>query len=167
MVSDHSNMIDVIIDRLCADKDFVPASQADLPAAVATPNVDFLGVREYWGSIMTVGVLRSDDLNQRVASEILESFYAYTSSLRPLAGKLSGTKLGAFGLLLLVFERGCPDEFRVDSKWRKRGSAWRKDYSLAWLIDIEEKSVQPHRGLPLTIFPGRSYLRSLISGTGA
>jgi hypothetical protein len=129
--------------------------------------VPFIGVREYWGSMMTVGLLDADGLSTAAIEAHGEAFYEFTHSLLPFAASLrvglARVKLGSFGLLVFVFRTGCTDEILAAVRGGKRGSAFRKDYSVCWAIDLPAQQVHTHSGLPLTMFPGAKYLRSLLA----
>ena len=165
-------MVDTITSiarQLVADKGYLPAAEASLPTDAALPAVPFLGVREYWGSIMTIGLLDADRLTPSQIQQHATAFYAFTHGLLPLAGRLriglATTRLGSFGLLAFVFAGGCPPHKLEAVLSARHGSAFRKDYSVSWAIDVPAQRVHSHRGLPLTMFPGARYLKRLLVAT--
>jgi len=160
-------VLDSLFQRVCAEKGFAPASEVDLPAGVALPGFEFLGVRSYWGSVMSLGLVRGDRRSLESLVAVTDELYRFTSALRPLAGSVNGAGLGSFGLLLLVFSEGCSPEQRAGVRTLKRGSAWRKDYLVSWACDLPAGRIHRHRGFPLSMFPGRRYVETTIRGISA
>ena len=156
-------------DRLVAEKGFVPAAEVELPVATRIPDIAFLGIREYWGSIMTIGLVDADGLTASEVKTQSAAFYGFTHDLLPFAGRLpiglANTRLGSFGLLAFVFPRNCPRPVVEAAIGTRHGSAFRKDYAVCWALDVPGGVVHPHRGLPLTMFPGKRYFRRLLVAT--
>ena len=156
-----------IAQRVFADKGFLSPAEVALPPEIALPPVPFLGLREYWGSMMTVGLLDADGLAPAAIEAHSDAFYQFTHSLLPFAGSLqvglAKVKLGSFGLLIFVVRTGCTDEIVSAVRRGKRGSAFRKDYAVSWAMDLPAQQVHTHSGFPLTMFPGAKYLRSLLA----
>ena len=157
-------MIEAFVRRICAEKGFVPVSEASLPADARPPQIEFLGIRPYWGSIMSLGILRADHRSERDWVALTDELYRFTSALRPLAGSVNGARLGSFGLLALLFFEGCSPQQIASVRSLKRGSAWRKDYLLSWACDLPAGRVHGHRGFPLVMYPGRRYIEAVIRG---
>lgn len=164
-------MIDAaaIAARLVAEKELLPAAAVELPAGLTPPDLAFVGLRGYWGSVMSVGLTLADGLTASDVTRQAAGFYAFTHALLPLAGRLTvgptTTRLGSFGLLAFVFSRGGPGDLVETIVRTKHGSAFRKDYAVCWALDLPGRAVHAHRGLPLTMFPGRRYLRRVLADT--
>jgi hypothetical protein len=157
--------------RLVADHHLIPAASLSLVSPSDLPQFEFLGVREYWGSVMSVALVAGDALQVPDIQQSTERFYSFTRSLLPYAGKLvvglGSIRLGSFGLVGFVFSGGCPPERLEAIRRSKHGSAWRKDYAVAWALDLPAGLVHAHRGLPLRVFPGRAYFKRVLSTVAA
>jgi len=162
-----SDTISFLSRRLTSEKEFAQFSELDLPTPVAPPAIGFLGLREYWGSIMTIGLVEASRLGTDEIRALADEFYGFTHALLPFAGRfrvgLATTRLGSFGLIVFVFHAGCEDATVRLIQECKRGSAWKKDYCVCWALDAARGRVHTHRGFPLTMFPGRRYLERLIA----
>ena len=156
-------MLESLVQRLCTDKGFTSASDVALPSDASPPELAFLGVRSYWRSIMSVGLLRADHHTGEELAALADDLHRFTRALRPLAGSVSSTRLGSFGLFLLIFE-SCSREQIASVRSLKRGSAWRKDYLVPWACDLHAGRVHAHRGFPLVMYPGRRYIEASIRG---
>jgi hypothetical protein len=157
-------VLEALVQRLCAEKGFIPASQASLPDDARPPQIEFLGIRPYWGSVMSIGILHADHRSEHDWVAVTDELYRFTSALRPLAGSVNGARLGSFGLLALLFSEGCSPQQAASVRSLRRGSAWRKDYLVSWACDLPAGRVHAHRGFPLVMYPGRRYLEMVIRG---
>jgi hypothetical protein len=164
-----ADLIALLAGRLAKEKGFSPISTISLPSEITPPVLGFLGAREYWGSIMTLGPAEGDRLASAQIQQIATDFYRFTHSLLPLAGRihigLATTRLGSFGLLVFVFRAGCGSNVLAAVRSSKHGSAFRKDYAVCWAADVPAGRVHTHPGFPLTMFPGRRYLERVLVAT--
>ena len=150
---------------LLETRGFTSLADTDLQAGhtLGLTAYDFVGVREYWGSMMACGVVTAGDQDLADVEECAQGFYGFSSSLKVYAGEVGlGTRLGAFGLLIVVTPGPASVEFRRGVRSLKHGSAWNKDYCLTWLIDLTSRDVVRHRGAPLGMYPGRKFFRELL-----
>ncbi len=140
-----------------AETDLVTSDLSDLT------RFEFVGVRQYWGSMLTCGVLVIQDEDMATVEQCSQEFHAFSSSLRPHAGEIVGTRLGAFGLLLVLFDGPASSMFQRFVRSQKRGSARKQDYCLTWLMDVARCDVVRHAGLPFTMFPGRRFFLDILN----
>jgi hypothetical protein len=158
-----------IADALVREAGYVPLENTELEASglVSRDSYAFVGVRGYWGSIMSCALLRLTGEDNQVVSQRAAQFYGFSSNLRAYAGAVGPVKLGGFGLLAILAEAPTTERFRSWVASQKRGSAWRKDYCVVWLLDQSAREVFPHRGFPLRFYPGAEFFRRLLKDKGA
>jgi hypothetical protein len=162
-----SARVAALAQRILTEKGFQHPTAMELPPGVNAPAWPFVGVREYWGSMMTLAILQADGLPEATVREHAQTLQHFASGILPLAGSLrtSGgvaAKLGSFGLLVLVFEGGCAEPAVSALRRIRFGSGWQKDYVVVWIADLLARQVHKHRGLPFTIYPGLRYIRRLV-----
>jgi hypothetical protein len=153
---------------LVEQRGFTAVKDAVLPDG-STLEIDaygFVGVRPYWGSMLACGLLAVRGEDDERVSRRAEEFFRFSSSLREFAGSVNGTRLGGFGLLVIISDGPTSPRFRKVVASQKRGSAWRKDYCLVWLLDHALRRVHRHRGFPLAMYPGRRFFESLLVDRG-
>ncbi len=162
-------LIESIASALVQERGFVPLANTGLDASrlVSHESYAFVGVREYWGSIMSCGVLPLPSNDEQVVSQRATEFYAFSSGLKSYAGSVGMTKLGGFGLLAILAEGPTTQTFRKWVAAQKRGSAWRKDYCVVWLLDQAHREVFAHRGFPLRFYPGVDFFGRILKSEGA
>ncbi len=163
-----------IVDALQRDKDFVPYNEAeDLLERVSPPAIQhaFLGVRSYWGSLISLAVIRGEMVHEVDVPGQAETYYRFVQALQPFADSLQvrhgglnagQVKLGSFGLMCYVFESGCSDQMAETIRTCRHGSLKNKDYVRCWVLDGHARRVIAHRWVPFGMFPGKRYLRSLL-----
>ncbi len=167
-------LVDKVVHALRCSKGFVAHDDAGesvrrVPAPEFTH--EFLGVREYWGSQMSVAVVRGDKVDHDDVPGQAEDFYRFGNALLPLSGNLQvrygglnagRVKLGSFGLMIYVFEHGCGSRTADKIRSCRHGSMKEKDYVRCWVLDGYCRRVITHRGVPFGMFPGKRFLRSLL-----
>ena len=153
---------------LVETRDFIPVEATEFTERqqLTAKRYDFVGVRQYWGSMFACGLVSVVEENEAKVGEIVDEFYLFSRSLRNYSGHL-GTRLGAFGLLVIIVEGPASSRFRNAVAAQKRGSAWHGDYCLVWLLDRSSREVFRHRGFPLTMFPGKRFFKHVLSREGA
>lgn len=157
---------------LIQEKGFKPTDQLPLPEvkALALDGFDFFGIREYWGSVASLALMRADNCGEERIGQIAERFFRITQSLSQLAGtlwistafKTTGVKLGSSGILGFVYENGCSDALLNFVRKQKRGNFSNKQYALFWVIDVPTGRVHTHRWLPFGVFPRGKYLQEVL-----
>ncbi len=120
--------------------------------------------RLYWGTPVTIAVVLADDLAQEQLRNLADAHFALTvDQLRrfenPLRGKVVLPK-SAVGQLWLVFDRGCDEGRLADVRTLKRKEFM--SVMLPWVLDLQNRKVHFHKGLPFMRFPGRRFLRQLL-----
>lgn len=138
--------------------------------ADARAGLDFVGAKDHWGSVGLVGLVRADGLDVAAVSARTDTFDALTRSLHRYARLLtvytsrgSGTvKLGSFGVLCFVFEQGCSKDLVEVVRRQRRGSAAKKEFTLAWSVDVPAATVHDHGLLPRGVFPPKRWLVATI-----
>jgi hypothetical protein len=164
-------MAERIASALVQDRGFMPLenTQLDTSRLVGRQRYAFVGVREYWGSIMSCALLPLAHEDQQAVSDRAAEFYAFSSGLKAHAGSVSGTRLGGFGLLAILAAGPTTEGFRRWVAAQKRGSAWRKDYCVVWLLDQSAREVFAHRLFPIRFYPDVDFFRRLLKddATGA
>lgn len=158
---------------LSQEKEFKPVEELNLPEIQALPKEGFVfvGAREYWGSVASIGLVQADGLTEDEIKTLCERFFAITKSLKKYANVLvvhtlkgsGAVQLGSFGLLCFVYENGCSRDLIEFIQKQKRGSASEKHYAVYWVLDPSARQVHTHRWFPLSVFPGKKYLRSLLT----
>ena len=111
---------------------------------------------------MSCGLLPLQNEDEETVAQRAKEFYSFSSSLRQFAGHVSTQKLGGFGLLAVLVDGPSSERFRSRVAAQKRGSAWRHDYCVVWLLDRSLREVFPHRGFPLRFFPGVGFFRNIL-----
>lgn len=157
-----------LIQALVQQKGFLPIQKLALPELQAFPaeKYDFVGIREYLGSISTIGLVNADPLGEPELIDRCRQFASLTEGLQQHAGRLwvglASTRLGSFGVLCFVFERE-PSEAVIERVQQQRRILFlRKVHSVYWVIDARSRKIHPHRGLPLSTFPGKRYLEGVL-----
>ena len=155
-----------IASALVQDRGFLPLQNTQLDAnrLVGRHRYAFVGVREYWGSIMSCALLPLAHEDEQAVSDRAAEFYAFSSGLKVHAGSVSGTRLDGFGLLAILAVGPTTAGFRRWVGAQKRGSAWRKDYCVVWLLDQAAREVFPHRSFPIRFYPDADFFRRLLKG---
>jgi hypothetical protein len=136
----------------------------------ALSGLDFVGTKDHWGSVGLVGLVRADDLDAAAIAARTETFSDLTRSLHRYADVLTvytlhgsaSVKLGSFGVLCFVFEQGCPKELVDVVRRQRRGSATKKEYTLAWSVDVPAATVHDHGLFPRGVFPSKRWLESAV-----
>ncbi|HEV8360062.1 MAG TPA: hypothetical protein VGR28_06370 [Candidatus Thermoplasmatota archaeon] len=145
----------------------VPAeAQLPVPQGLA-----FLGVKDNWGSLVTCSLaladgLGSDGIAQLAARyhELIEAQLAHTGHLRvPAPGRAVDVRLGSFGVLCLVFERGCSAEQLAAAREAKRIAVKDKASTVVWAVDVPSRKVHRHKGLPLGVIPKPQVLEGALA----
>lgn len=134
--------------------------------------MDFVAAKDHWGSVGLVGLVRADDLGPAEIEERVTTFDGLTRSLQDHAGVVrvytghgsTAVKLGSFGVICFVFERGCPEGVADMVRRQRRGSARAKQYTLAWSADVPTGRVRDHGFLPRGVFPSKRWVQSTIRG---
>lgn len=139
--------------------------------AEALSGLDFVGAKNHWGSVGLVGLVRADGLEPAAVAARTDTFDQLTRSLHRYADVLhvftlrgsASVKLGSFGVLCFVFERGCAKDMVEFVRAQRRGSAAKKEYTLTWSIDVPSGKVHDHGLFPRGVFPSKRWVASTIS----
>ncbi len=120
--------------------------------------------RLYWGTPVTIAVVLADDLAPEQLRNLAEAHYALILGQvrrfeNPLRRKALPPK-SSIGQLWLVFDRGCDQGQLADARTLKRTELM--SVMLPWVLDLQNRQVHFHRGLPFMRFPGRRFLRRLL-----
>jgi hypothetical protein len=163
--------VEALAQAVVNEKNYVAAPDLSLPPDIVIPEFEFLGCRQYVGSVVSLALVDGSRVATAEVGQLLSNFYSFTSILTRFAGRLivglGAIKLGSFGVLAFVFPESPSPQMLHAVRAEKRGSAWRKDYAVAWSLDVEAGLVHTHRGFPLTIFPGRRYLQHVLARVAA
>ena len=119
--------------------------------------------RLYWGTPVTIAVVLADDLAQEQLRQLADALYALTvDQLGRFENPLHTTVLPkrSVGQLWLVFGRGCDEGRLADARALKRNQVTKT--LLPWVLDLQNRQVHFHKGLPFMRFPGRRILRRLL-----
>ena len=157
-------MLDHLSNALVEQKKFVPIDQFEFPEAdqFDLSRFHFVGVRTVVGSVVTAALYRADELELDGALAVHKGFFAFTNSMRRNAGRMSGAKLGSFGVLMHFFQDGCSLEVSKALLSHKEGSAWGNNYCVSWVLDGKERKAIRHRGLPVTVSPGYRWVTRIL-----
>lgn len=122
-----------------------------------------VATRLYWGTPVTIAAVLADDLAQEQLRHLADAHYALTvDQLRRFENPLHGGVVpkSSVGQLWLVFDRGCDEERLADARELKRKELTK--VLLPWVLDVQNRQVHFHKGLPFMRFPGRRFLRRLL-----
>lgn len=133
-----------------------------LPRELPVPaGLGFVGAKDHWGSVATCALAAADGLRPEGIARLAADFHALVQAqvahagslaiVRPL-GRPADVRLGSFGVLALVFERGCPPGALAAARAAKR-VADGKATTLVWAVDAPLRKVHPHKGLPFGVVP--------------
>ncbi len=137
---------------------------------IVVPGLAFIGAKDHWGSVGLVGLAPADDLPASQMTGVVDAFERLTHDLRQNARVLTiftrygaaSVKLGAFGILCFVFERGCPASTAAFVKAQRRGKASKIEYVLCWSADVPAGRVHDHGMLPRGVFPKKKWVEGVL-----
>ena len=123
----------------------------------------FVVTRLYWGTPVTIAAVLADDLTQDQLRQLADAHYALTvGQLQRFENPLHGTVVpkSSVGQLWLVFSRICDEGRLADARALKRRKL--TTVLLPWVLDLPNRQVHFHKGLPFMRFPGRRFLQGLL-----
>lgn len=157
-----------LLTRALAAEGYQPMTRA--PGGVLPEGFAWLAGKEHWGSIAAVGLVRADGLRPDALAARAAAFHQLLAALRPMAGTLTiqppvgaaaDIKLAAFGVVVFVHEGGAEPEAVAAAQRLRHGSA-REALTLAWTVDAPLGKVHAHKGLPLSVPPGKKVLEQAL-----
>jgi hypothetical protein len=105
---------------------------------------------EYAQPIISV-LVEADELSGDELIRIAQRFDDLIIPLRKYSGGIAFSKLGVFGIIVFVFfdsEKKRRIQELIISKCRA-SHFLKKIYTISWIIDVTEKKITTHNGLPL------------------
>jgi hypothetical protein len=159
-------MAERIASALVQDRGFMPLEDTQLDASrlVGQHRYAFVGVREYWGSIMSCALLPLAHEDQHAVSDRAAEFYAFSSSLKAHAGSVSGARLGGFGLLVVLVAGPTSEGFRrwvAGPNGAPHGA--RTTVSCGGWTN-RHATCFAHRWFPIRFYPDVDFFRRLLKG---
>ena len=107
------------------------------------------------GQPLIVGVVKADDLTHDEIYDITDKFDKELLGFRKYTARMKWTKMTVTGILLFLFydknkaNSYCLYAQRNCKKWH----FWKKTWTLGWAIDISNKNIIEHKGIPIFIGP--------------
>jgi len=155
-------------DRLHQELEFRAAGELELTESQhrSLDNIDFVGTKTYFGSLIAVGLVSADGLGAHEIDDRFRRFRAFFDLLLEIGPTARGLVVenltGRSGLLGFVFQSP-PMAGQVEHiRGLKHGSAASLGYCVAWSLDITNRRIRKHRGLPLKTYPGKRFFLQTI-----
>ena len=103
-----------------------------------------------------VAVVEADQLAHEESIKLASRFDQAVLEMLEFTGKFGGTRLSVTGVILFTFfDHALASSFIEETQEKcKIGHFWKKTWVLPWIVDIPNKEIRPHAGLPVTLGDG-------------